>query len=117
MSEGIRNKGIGSVSANLKNQSEYKCMEAISVDTNMLLARQRLVELRKENKLTQHRLSDELGFTRSIIAAWETGARKPDMFQLAKISHYYNVTTEYMLGLVESRNDRMRMHMKMPGRR
>lgn len=59
---------------------------------------QRLVELRKEKKLSQYALADELGFSRGKLANYEQGSREPDFETLTKIASYFNVTTDYLLG-------------------
>ncbi|MBC1523604.1 helix-turn-helix domain-containing protein [Listeria booriae] len=59
---------------------------------------QRLVTLRKEKKLSQYALADELGFSRGKLANYEQGSREPDFETLTKIATYFNVTTDYLLG-------------------
>ena len=61
--------------------------------------KQKLKELREEYKLLQKQLSSELGVSQVTIARWETGNREPDFDTLIKIAKYFNVTTDYLLGL------------------
>lgn len=39
----------------------------------------KLVKLRKENKLSQDSLADKLGITRQTISNWELNITKPDI--------------------------------------
>ena len=60
---------------------------------------QKLKELREENKLLQKQLAAELGVSQVTIARWETRTREPSFDDLIKIAKYFNVTTDYLLGL------------------
>lgn len=71
----------------------------INVDYELSLFRERFVLLRKNEKLTQQQLADELGITRSLLASWETGRILPDALSLAAISRFFNVSVDYLLGL------------------
>jgi len=56
-----------------------------------------LKALRKEQKLTQKQLSEELGVALSTVAMWETGARQPDYDKLNKIAAFFNVSHDALL--------------------
>ncbi len=58
--------------------------------------------IRKERRLSQQQLADKLGVSRSTVAMWETGNSEPDLETLWKISEYFNVTTDYLLGLTDT---------------
>jgi transcriptional regulator with XRE-family HTH domain len=58
----------------------------------------RLVELRKEKKMSQYEIADRLGFSRGQYANYEQGTREPDFSTLQKIADYFNVSTDYLLG-------------------
>lgn len=58
-----------------------------------------LKELREEKGLTQSELAKELGFTQSAIAKWENGERNPSLDVLILIAKYFDVSTDYLLGL------------------
>lgn len=60
---------------------------------------EKLKELRKEQKLLQKQVATDLGVTQVCIAKWETGNREPSLDMLIKISKYFGVTTDYLLGL------------------
>lgn len=88
-----------------------KNLEVINVENRMRCLRERIAQLRKESGLTQGQFALEIGTSRSSVASWEKGTRKPDMFQLSAIAEYYNVSVEYLLGFVNEKDKRMKMHI------
>ena len=58
-----------------------------------------LKELRKEKGLTQTALADILCTTQDSISLWELGKSFPDIPTLIKIAKFFEVSTDYMLGL------------------
>ena len=58
-----------------------------------------LKELRTQRGLTQSELSKALNVSASSIGMYEQGRREPDNTTLKKIASYFNVTTDYLLGL------------------
>ena len=58
-----------------------------------------LKTLRLLNNLTQAKLAQRLGVTKSVISAYETGLRMPSYDILISISQIFKVTTDYLLGL------------------
>ena len=69
----------------------------------------RIRQLRRERKLRQYQwamvLSDTCGeyVSPSIESAWERGVCEPSMRKLCAIAQYFNVSTDYLLGLTERR--------------
>lgn len=57
----------------------------------------RLKELRIEQKLSQQKLGEKLGFCNQTISFWESGDREPDLDTLLKIAHFFNVAIEDLL--------------------
>jgi len=55
--------------------------------------------LRESKHLTQTQLAQKLWVQKSIISAYETGARQPSLDMLIKYAHEFHVTTDYLLGL------------------
>lgn len=55
--------------------------------------------LRTKNKMTQQQLADKLDLTKSVISAYETGLRQPSYDVLINLARYFNVTTDFLLGL------------------
>lgn len=60
----------------------------------------RIRELRKERKLTMKQLGERLGLAESTISQYETGKREPDHKTLVKISEFFHVSVDYLLGHV-----------------
>lgn len=63
----------------------------------------RLRKLRKEKGLSQKKLGDELGLAVSTIAMYETDKRNPDSETLKKIAKFFDVSTDYLLGVSSQR--------------
>lgn len=60
----------------------------------------RIRELRKQANLTMKQLGEILGLAESTISQYETGKREPDHKTLLKISEYFHVSVDYLLGHV-----------------
>ncbi len=61
----------------------------------------RLVELRKEHSFTQQYVADYLKIDRSNYSKYELGKLEPGIEMLIALSRLYNVTVDYILGLVD----------------
>ncbi len=57
----------------------------------------KLVKLRKENKLSQDSLADKLGVTRQTISNWELNITKPDIIQIKNLSEIFNMSIDELL--------------------
>lgn len=57
-----------------------------------------LKELRKEKGLTQSKLAEKLGLSRSTIAMYETEGSEPDLATLLSIAKFFNVSIDYLVG-------------------
>lgn len=57
-----------------------------------------LKELRLEKGISQRKLGEDLGVVNQTISFWESGSREPDIDTLVKISKYFNVTIDYLVG-------------------
>lgn len=60
---------------------------------------EKLTELRKEQGLSVVELSNLIGFSKSVIYFWENGQREPTAHALYALSKFFNVSTDYLLGL------------------
>lgn len=69
-----------------------------------MLFGKRIVALRKERNLSQRELADKLGISRSALSLYEIEKREPDTDTLLKISNFFSVTTDYLLGTASSYN-------------
>ncbi len=64
---------------------------------------ERLNKLRQEQGLTQQELADLFHISNSTISSYETGNRIPDVDFLLKLSKFYNISSDYIIGLSDSR--------------
>lgn len=60
---------------------------------------QRLRELRQSNGLSMKQLAKELNTTDATISNWENEINEPKISYLKAIAVYFNVSTDYLLGL------------------
>ena len=58
----------------------------------------RIFTLRNEKHFTQEQLARELNVSKSTIAMWENGERKPSPEKFEYIADYFNVDTDYLYG-------------------
>ena len=58
-----------------------------------------LCELREDKGLTQLELSRILHISNSSISAYETGTREPNVEVLVALAAFFDVTTDYLLGI------------------
>lgn len=65
---------------------------------------ERLVLLRESAGITQQQLADELGITRQSLSLYEKAERTINIDLLAKISDYFNVPTDYLMGRTEAKS-------------
>jgi transcriptional regulator with XRE-family HTH domain len=63
----------------------------------MLNFKDKLIELRKQNKITQDDLAKALKISRSAIGNYETGIREPNFETLEKIADYFNISMAELL--------------------
>ena len=55
--------------------------------------------LRLENNIGQVELAKNLGVSKGIISLWENGKREPTISYVIRIAKFFDVTTDYLLGL------------------
>ena len=67
----------------------------------MILFGKKLKQLRQEKELTQQELADRLSLTRATISSYEWSALYPSVEVLVEICRFFNVSADYMLGLVD----------------
>ena len=58
-----------------------------------------LFVLLKENNVSRKELCSAIGVTNSNITGWENGDYAPSVDIVIQIAHYFNVTTDYLLGV------------------
>ncbi len=63
----------------------------------------RLVSLRKEKDLSQKEAAEALGISQALLSHYEKGIRECGLDFLCKASVFYDVSSDYLLGLSETR--------------
>lgn len=58
-----------------------------------------LFELMKKNKVTQQQLSEAVKVSQGNISDWKSGRSSPSIEVLPKIAEFFNVSSDYLLGL------------------
>ena len=64
----------------------------------------RLKQLRRETGITQTELAAKIGVQRAAVANWETGVRTPNNDSILAMCRHFDVSPDYLCGLVETRN-------------
>ena len=62
-----------------------------------------LSQLRKERGSSQKKAAADLGISQALLSHYEKGIRECGLDFVIKCSEYYGVTTDYLLGVSESR--------------
>ena len=62
-----------------------------------------LSQLRKERGISQKKAATDLGFSQALLSHNEKGIRECGLDFVIKCSEYYGVTTDYLLGVSDSR--------------
>ena len=62
----------------------------------------RMKSLRENKDLKQNKVAGELSVSPYQLSRYENGKSKPDPELIAKIATYYDVTTDYLLGIIDN---------------
>ena len=62
-----------------------------------------LKQLRKSHNLTQVEFGLRIGLSKAVVSKYENGIGYPTFDMLIKISDYFGVTTDYLLGVAKSK--------------
>ena len=65
---------------------------------------ERLKKLREERGFMQKFVADSIGVRSNTLSGYENGTRSPDPETLIKLSSFYNVSTDYLLGKSDIQN-------------
>ena len=57
----------------------------------------KLKSLRKSKRMTQEQLAQQIGVTKAMVSAYETGTKCPSIEVLLHLSQFFNVTIDYLL--------------------
>lgn len=64
----------------------------------VVLFGERVKALRKEKGLKQSELAEAINSTQRKISYWEQGKCEPDLLSLWKLSDFFGVTIDYLVG-------------------
>lgn len=64
--------------------------------------RENLINLRKENNLSQTDVAKIIGKSKNAVGSWEQGYSLPDIETLYRLTKYYGKTLNYIYGIEES---------------
>ena len=62
---------------------------------------ERLKSLRKDQSVPLEMISKQIGSSISSISDWENGKKLPLVDKLFKLAKFFNVSTDYLVGLKE----------------
>lgn len=65
----------------------------------------RIFELIQQKNITQRDLAKAVGVSTGNISDWKSGRSKPSFDVLARIAKYFGVSTDYLLGLTETKEN------------
>ena len=57
-----------------------------------------LKQKRKDNKLSQEKLGDILGYSQSDFFKWETCKARPNLYQVEDVATYFNLPMNVLIG-------------------
>lgn len=60
--------------------------------------------LRREKNITQKAAAEELGISQALLSHYEKGIRECNLDFVIKAAEYYGVTTDYLLGVSDSKH-------------
>lgn len=63
----------------------------------------RIKELRESRHLSQQRLAIDMNVSQAMISKYELGQSEPDIQMIMKLASYFQVSTDYLLGLSDSK--------------
>ncbi|MHA2894773.1 helix-turn-helix domain-containing protein [Bacillus fungorum] len=63
---------------------------------------ERILELRKERKLTQEKIGENIGVSKQTISKYEKGTKIPSRENIEKLADFFNVPTDYLFGKSDS---------------
>lgn len=64
----------------------------------------RLRELMTAREVTMTALANALGISRQAVSQYQDGSTQPNMQKLIEIANYFNVSTDYLLGLTDTQS-------------
>lgn len=71
----------------------------------MIVFAERFKFLRNRESESQNDLAEQFNVTQSMISKWEKGKFLPEASKLIEIAEYFQVSTDYLLGLTATSNE------------
>ena len=68
---------------------------------NYNFANNRIAELRKERRLSQRKLAQEIGTSQANLSRWEQGLNEPSIIECWKIADYFDVSIDFLCGRID----------------
>lgn len=62
---------------------------------------ERIKELRLEQGVSQSTLGNSIGVSQKAVDYWERGVNEPKASYIVKLAHFFNVSSDYLLGRKE----------------
>ena len=62
----------------------------------------RLKDIREDNDLSQSDIAKILSTTVQQVSKWETGSQKMGIEKYLKLEHYYIISIDYLVGLIDT---------------
>ena len=69
---------------------------------------ERLKELLSESGKMQKDICKDMGIPKQKLTRWKTGYNEPSLDELIMIANYFNVTSDYLLGLEDDTGMKVR---------
>lgn len=66
----------------------------------------RLTEYRKKNGMSQQDIADRLDISGNTVSQWETGARRPNIDMLIRLTEIFGCTADELLGISRAGQER-----------
>ena len=63
---------------------------------------QRIRDMREDNEKKQTEISEYLGITQTQYSRYERGERELPMHHFIKLAKYYNVSLDYLAGIIDT---------------
>ena len=74
------------------------------MNENLTVIEIRIKALRERLGYSQIMVAKSIGVSRSLIAAWESGYANISLKQMIKLSYFYQVPIDYLLGIIDEVN-------------
>ncbi len=72
----------------------------------------RLQELIQESGKTQNKISADLGIVKQKLSNWKLGVIEPNLDDLIMLAKYFEVSTDYLLGLEDETGAKTKLNDK-----